>query len=159
MANQVLFYVVFLSQVLLISFFLPRQVLDIVRYVVKNYPPTSYPRLYPVSLDKAERAQRGYRNLNLLILGLGLALVAYGFYAPSEEMLGLDNKTVVFLFFMLQWSPLLIATTGGFTYFNLKRKPDSRTTRSAELRPRRLFDYVSPALVGLAAVVYFAFGG
>jgi len=157
MSGQILFYVVFLSQVLLISFFLPRQVLERVRYVVSTYPPSSYPRLYPVSLERVERAQRNYRNMNLFMLVLGLALVARGFYAPSEEMLNWDTTSVVFFYYLLQWSPLLIALTAGFTYFNLKRKPDARTKRRAELRPRRLFDYVSPALVGVAAIVYVAF--
>ena len=154
MSGQILFYVVFLSQVLLISFFLPRQMLERVRYVVSTYPLSSYPRLYPVSLERVERAQRNYRNMNLFMLVLGLALVARGFYAPSEEMLNWDTTSVVFFYYLLQWSPLLIALTAGFTYFNLKREPDARTKRRAELRPRRLFDYVSPALVGVAAIVY-----
>ena len=57
----------------------------------------------------------------------------------------------------IQWSPFIIATTAGFTYFNLKRRPDSRSTRRADLHPRRLFDFVSPALVGAAILVYLAF--
>ena len=157
MSDQILFYVVFLSQVLVISFFLPRQVLERMRYVVKNYPPSSYPRLYPVSLQQAQRAQRNYRNMNLLVLVLGLALIGYGFYAPSEEMLGWDTNTVVFLYYMLQYSPLMIALSAGFTYFNLRRKPDSRSVRRAELRRRGVLDYVSPGLIGAAVVVYVAF--
>lgn len=133
--------------------------LERLRYVVDRYPPDSYPRLYPVPLDQVRRAQRHYRNMNLLVLLLGLALVAYGFYAPRDEMLGWDTKTVIFLYYMLQYSPLMIATTAGFTYFNLKRAPDARTTRRAELRPRRLLDFVSPALLGTAVAVYVAFVG
>jgi hypothetical protein len=157
MYDQILFYIVFLSQILLISFFLPRQVLERLRYVVKHYPPESYPRLYPVPLRQVERAQRNYRVMNLLVLGVGLALVGYTAWTPSEELLGWDTKTVVFLYYMLQYSPLMIATTAGFTYFNLKRKPDTRSTRRASLRPRRLFDYLSPMLAGVAALVYVAF--
>ena len=37
------------------------------------------------------------------------------------------------------------------------RKANSRATRRAELQPRRLFDFVSPALLALAALVYVAF--
>ena len=51
----------------------------------------------------------------------------------------------------------LVAMTAGFTYFNLKRNTDSHTVRTAELRPRRLFDFVSPAVIGLATLVYVSF--
>ena len=50
---QMLFHVVFLSQVLLVSFYLPRKILGLVQHVVEKYPPSRYPKLYPVSLDVA----------------------------------------------------------------------------------------------------------
>jgi hypothetical protein len=37
------------------------------------------------------------------------------------------------------------------------RNTDSRTTRKAELQPRRLFDFISPKMIGLAVLVYLAF--
>ena len=37
------------------------------------------------------------------------------------------------------------------------REQDTRTTRTATLQPRRLLDFVSPVLVGVAAVVYLMF--
>jgi uncharacterized membrane protein len=42
-------------------------------------------------------------------------------------------------------------------FFSPKRKTDSATTRKADLRPRRLFDFVSPTAIGLALLVYVAF--
>ncbi len=108
-------------------------------------------------IDTAEKAQRNYRNMNLLALLAGLGLVFIGVYSPSEEMLNWDTISVLTIYMAVQYSALLIAATSGFTYFNLKRRIDSRTTRKAELHPRRLFDFVSPAMVGLAIVVYLAF--
>lgn len=84
MYQPFIFSIVLLSQVLLISYFLPRQVPQRLRYVVQNFPPERYPRLYPVALDKVERAQRSYRSLNFFVLVVGLALVAYTLYAPAE---------------------------------------------------------------------------
>ena len=155
--GQMLFYVVFLSQVLLISFYFPRQVLGRVRHVVENYPPSDYPRLYPVSLDVAKKAQRTYWNMNLFVLLAGIALVLVGLFWPSEEMLHWDSDSVLLIYLLLQYSPMIIAATPGFTYFNLMRRADSRTTRKAELRPRSLFDFVSPAVFGLAIFVYVGF--
>ncbi len=39
------------------------------------------------------------------------------------------------------------------------RKANSSTTRKAELQPRRLFDFISPTMFGMAILVYFAFIG
>ena len=157
MRGQILFYTVFLSQVVLISFYFPRVVLSRLRYVVETYPPSDYPRLYPVPMDVVERAQRNYRYMNLLALLAGLALVVIGVYSPSEDMLNWDSISVLGIYFLLQYSPMIIAATAGFTYFNLMRKTDSRSTRTAQLQRRRLFDFVSPTIVGTAIFAYFAF--
>lgn len=159
MTQHQLFYLVFLGQVLLISYFLPRRVLQRMRYVVQTYPRTEYPRLYPVSLDRVEAAQRSYRNLNGFALATGLALVAAGLLIPGEDMLGWDTLSVMTLYLMLQLSPLLIATRPGFTYFNPLRRKDTRTKRTAELAPRRLTDFVAPLAVAVALGLYafFAF--
>lgn len=159
MLTDYFFLAVFLSQVLVISYFLPRQVLERVRYVVGRYPPERYPRLYPVSLPRARRAQSYYRLANQAVMVIGIGLIASGILAGGGELLGWDTGTVLFLYFMLQYSPLMIATTAGFTYFNLRRKPDRRATRKAELRRRRILDYVSPMLLGTVAAVYVAFVG
>ena len=39
MQEQLMFYVVFLSQILLISFYFPRKVLQRIRFIVETYPP------------------------------------------------------------------------------------------------------------------------
>ncbi len=155
--GQTLFYFVFVSQILLLSFYFPRQVLRRLKYVVETYPPSEYPRLYLVPVDVREKAQRNYRNLNLLALLVGFGLVFIGVYSPSEEMLNWDSISVLALYMALQYSPMIIAASPGFTYFNVKRQMDARTTRKAELQPRRLFDFISPTVVGIALVVYVAF--
>jgi len=159
MQNQALFYFVFSCQVLLISFFLPRMVLKRMRYVLETYPPAAYPRLYSVSIESVERAHRIYRNLNGLALLVGVGLVAIGLYAPTEEMLGWDSSSVLAIYFFIQFVPLVVATSGGFTYFNPKRAADSRSTRKAGLNRRRLTDFVSPVTVGAAVFVQVAFVG
>jgi hypothetical protein len=155
--GQMLFYLVFLSQVLLISFYFPRKILGRVKHVVENYPPSAYPRLYPVSLDVAKKAQRTYWNMNLFALLAGIALVLVGLFRPTEEMLDWNTDSVLLIYLLLQYSPLIIASTAGFTYFSLMRKADSRTTRKAELRRRSLFDFVSPAVLSLAIFAYVGF--
>lgn len=157
MQSHHLFHFVFLSQILLISWLLPQRLLGRLRHLVDSYPPSTHPRLYPVPLATVEKTQRLYRNLNLVMLALGLALWTGAIYAPGEEMLGWDTMSVLGLYWFLQLSPLLLVLSPGFTYFNFKRKPDERSTRSAELRPRQLADFVSPQLLVLALLVYIGF--
>ena len=156
---QMLFHVVFLSQVLLVSFYLPRKILGLVQHVVEKYPPSRYPKLYPVSLDVAEKAQRNYWNLNLVALAVGMALLLISVLSPTEEMLDWNTTLVLTIYLMVQLLPAMIFiwSNPGFTYFNLKRTVDSTTTRRADLHRRRLVDFVSPTLLRTAIFVYLAF--
>ncbi len=148
---------VFLSQVLLISYVLPRQVLARMRRIVSSYPPATHPRLYPVSLDRVAAAQRTYDRLNRAALAVGLGVAVTDRLWPNGGWVDWDNELLLIGFLLLQLAPLLVARRAGFAYFNLQRRTDPRTTRSADLRPRRLLDHVSPALLVLAGFVYAAF--
>jgi len=148
------FYAIFLSQVLLISVYVPRQLLSRVRHVIEKYPPSTYPKLYPVPVNVVEKGLRTYRIMNLPILLIGMLLVLVGVFSPSEEMLRWDSQTVLMFYFLLQVCPLMLVERSGFKYFRLMRKANSRTTRKAELHPRRLFDFVSPTLVSMAIFSY-----
>jgi hypothetical protein len=153
---QVLFYTLFLSQILTVYVCFPRRILSRVRYVIKQYPPSTYPKLYPVPVEVVERRLGTYRLMNLGVLVVGLALVLRGLSSPTEEMLNWDSQSVLAIYFFLQMSPLLILERSVFKYFRLMRGVTPRTVRRAELQPRHLFDFVSPALVGVAIVSYVA---
>jgi len=60
MPDNILFYFVFLGQIILISFYFARKILSRMRYVVKTYPQSKYPKLYPVSLDIVEKFHPNY---------------------------------------------------------------------------------------------------
>ncbi len=156
MSNQTLFYLVFLSQVLLISFYFPRKMLKRMRHVIETYPPSTYPKLYPAPLDSVEKSQRTYRNANLFVLLIGLALVLVGVSSSSEEMLNWDNQSVLTIYLFLQYLPMMLLGRSELKQFALMRRASVRTARTADLRPRRLFDFVSPASVGIAIFLYIA---
>ena len=42
MREDILFHVVFLSQIILVSFFMPRKMLNRIKYVFETYPPSKY---------------------------------------------------------------------------------------------------------------------
>ena len=154
MPEYIAFYLIFSSQILLISYYFPRKMLNRMRYVIDKYPPSTHPKLYPVSIDTVEKGLSTYRMMNRFILLAGVALVLNGVYSPSDEMLNWDSQSVLLFYFMLQYSPLLVLGRFGVKYLSLMRKANSRTTRSAELHPRRLFDFVSHRLVYVAISTY-----
>ena len=76
MPEHIFFHVVFLSQILLISFYYPRKMLNRMRYVFERYPPSTYPKLYPKPIEYYKKSQRKYRIMNLSILLAGLLILA-----------------------------------------------------------------------------------
>ena len=200
---QTLIHLAFLSQVLLLSYVLPRQILGRMRHVVQTYPPREYPRLYPVGTDEMERTQRTFAWLNGGALAIGLAMVGTDLLRAGPGPIDWDNELVLVAYMLLQFAPLLVISSSrirsdrpaadrriphgphisaavfgrgrpvpggrrrnrellvmrstGFTYFNLERPADTRSTRVATLRPRRLLDYAPPLLLALAVLTYGGF--
>lgn len=124
------------------------------KYLFDNYPPSIYPKLYPDSIESYHRARRNFRLLNALILVAGLLIVVALYVVPHDADLG---NVISFGYFMLQFSPLMLLELSSFKEFKKMRKANSSTSRKANLRPRRLLDFVSPAAFGTAVFTYFAF--
>lgn len=154
MPEHTLFHLVFLCQVLLISFFYPGRILRRMKYLFDTYPPSTYPKLYPRPIESYERTRRTYRIVNHFILALGLAILAVLFgYSRSGEW----DHAIAAWYFLLQCVPVMLLDLSSLRESRLMRRANSRTTRTAELQPRRLFDFVSPGLVATAIVTYVGF--
>ncbi len=69
---------------------------------------------------------------------------------------GKITRLIPVIFGLIQFLPLIGMEISDFNQLKLMRKADLRTTRMAELRPRRLFDFVSPAILSMAIVMYIA---
>ncbi|MCG8607739.1 hypothetical protein MJD09_22490 [bacterium] len=125
-----------------------------IQYVVEKYPPSKYPKLYPKPIEYYEKARRYYKNINSFILLAGLLLLAM---LVSESRSGEWDGAIVNTYFMVQFFPMMLMEIWSFKYYKLMRKTNSRTTRRAELQPRRLFDFISRTMMGMALLMYFAF--
>lgn len=160
MPHNILFYFVFLSQIILVSWYFPRKILSRVESVFVMYPPSEYPKLYPKPIEVYQKGQNIYRIINQVILAVGFMLMfALGLWDYSSD--GRVSDLLPFFYFMVQATPLMLMEVSGFAYFKLMRKADSRTRRKAELYPRRLFDFISPTIfvaaifMNIACILYY----
>lgn len=161
-AILLLFYAVFLSQIFLISYYFPMKIRSRILYVIKNYPPKEYPKLYPKPYDfYAEKAAKSslstYRNINLFIAAIGLGILVWALASGySPHPLGGD-EIFVMLYLLLQVAPILYAEIRTFKLYWGMREANVGGSRKAELNPRNLFDFISPAFVALAVLLYAGF--
>jgi hypothetical protein len=168
MSETLLFCLVFLSQVLLISLFFARRLASRMRYVLASCPPSTHPKLYALPLDWHERRLRIFTSLNRAILVAGLAIIVAlilatlngawdGAIVTPWSTSGEWDAAIVIPFFMLQMVPLVYAEVSGGTHNKAMAKAGPPPVRTAELRPRQLSDFISPAMLVTAALLYVAF--
>jgi len=157
MPNTLLFYIIFISQIGLISYYYPKKIVAKMNLIINNFPPENYPKLYPESLEKVNAIQRNYLRFNFIFLFIGIALLSYfGVFAPENTS---DNyfEGLPLMYGMLQFSPMIYLELLGSKQLKLMRNTDNRTNRKADLQSRRLFNYISPLLLGAAIFMYFTF--
>ncbi len=159
MTTQHIFSIVFFCQIVLISVYLPRVILSRMTQVMVSYPPSTHPRLYPRELSYYERKQRTFKWLSLAVamIGFGL-LIGLQVYESTWDFDDFGDA-VAFSYYLLQAIPFIWLDMSLRSELKMMRALNTRSTRTAELNPRRLFDVISPALLGAVVVVYLSLWG
>ena len=142
-----LFYVAFLSQILLMSYYFPNKLLARMRYVLTTYPPTTYPKLYPRPIEQYKMVQLAFKYVSRFILLLGfLILYATIFWVDHRTFAddGYISEIWPALYGMIQFLPLMVVEFSEFSHFKQMRNAHTPSKRIAELRRRGLTDLVSP---------------
>jgi hypothetical protein len=155
--KSLLFYAVYLSQVLLISLYLPSKLLGHARRLIETFPPADYPKLYAEPLATIDRKLRVYRNLNTGVLFIGLGLLAGAWlsdYRIAARYGAYPAMVAHATYSMLQVLPMVVFSLWGFAYFKRMRAAARGRIRTAELKARRFFEFVSPMLLGTAVAMY-----
>ncbi len=157
--TETLFYPIFLAQIALISWYLPGRMSAHMSAALEKYPPDQYPKLYPQSVDRYIIGQWRYRLVNnaiaivgLVVVGLMLFVVDHSTFADD----GFISEAWPAFYGMLQFLPLLFLEFSASGQMKLMRENNESTKRSADLQPRRLFDYVSPRLLLVAVIAALA---
>ena len=153
------FYLVFLGQILLISWYFPRKLLDRMQRVLETYPPSAYPKLYPRPIEDYKVAQWKFRAVNRVILAVGFAVLFALMFLIDHSTFADDgyiSEAFPAAYGMLQFLPLMAMELSEFSHLKLMRKAYTSTIRKAELSRRGLFDYVSPVLFSITLSFFAA---
>ncbi len=159
MSDSILLYIVFVSQIFVISYLLPTKLYQRAREIMARYPAQEYGKLYPISVEEIEQKICRLVLISKVVMGIGVGIVAHGLYYQSQQMLGWDSQSVIMIFYMLQITPLVLLAVFSERYFKKMRQLNDSTIRKAQLMPRRVENYAPKSLLNLAAAVYISFVG
>ena len=154
MPSTILFYTVFISQIIALSYYIPKKMFARMQYVFETYPPAEYPRLYPKDTGYYDSYNRRFKLANILIFTLGFVIIIASEGLGYELKLG-AGKLVVLVYAMLQFMPMIILELSEYKRFKLMRRLKIDTTRSADLKPRGFLDFISPVLLSAAVIMLF----
>lgn len=154
MLEQNLFSLAFLSQIVLVSIFIPSRIVRRMSFVFETYPPSTHPLLYPKPFEHYVAKRQRYVVANYVIAALGLLALGFSLLEPRGREI---MNGMAFLFFMVQISPLMWMEGSIRNELKLMRSVNPVTTRTAGLNPRKLFDVLTPALFWTTVIVYLGF--
>ena len=152
-----LFYIAFISQIFLLSYYLPNKLLARMRYILETYPPEMYPKLYPWPIEKYKAAHLRFKYFTRFVLLLGLLILFAVMFWVDHSTFADHGFISVFwpaAYGMIQFLPLMAVEFSEFSHFKQMRKANSTTRRTAELRRRGLTELVSPGLVGMTVLLF-----
>lgn len=154
MIDSYITYAALISQILLLSYYYPKQIMDRINYILGNYPAATHPKLYPLS-NGEQNAQKGLRIYKRMTYSTGII----GIIALITAII--NNITIVapvaFGFAMLQFVPILITEISEFKYYKLMQSQNRSSKRSARIKPRRFFDYIAPWKFAIAAIMLLGY--
>lgn len=153
-----LFYIVFLGQILLTSYFVPKLILGRIDRLLTTYPPATHAKLYPRSVEYYRMGRTVFKWANRLVFLLGFVML-YGAYTLDHGTFADDgyiSEAWPAAYGVIQFLPLMALELFGFRQLTWMRAANTSGKRKADLRPRRLFDYVSPGLLALAVAMFVA---
>jgi hypothetical protein len=153
---ELIFYLAFFSQILLISVYYPKQIMKRMIYVFKHCPFETHEKLYPKGYEKAIEGEVTFKLLNVVTTVIGvLLLIALVIITLNGNMQLSKINFVPMVYGMLQAIPFFVMEVSALKQFKLMRNRNSDTKRQAELNPRSMFNYVSPIRFFAAMLMFF----
>ncbi len=154
------FLAAFAVQILATSVLYPAWFVSYVRSQTAHLPLERLAELYPgVDIGQVqERFLKRYRALHTGIAVLGLLLLAgLCAYLQNPDWDGGKVTAPITVYFLVSQAPLALVIGLGVRFNKEHRHASEQRKRKAELRPRGVFDFVSPFAVFLAVLSYLLF--
>jgi len=145
----------FAVQVVAMSVLFPTRLINYARAKDAEYPDEVFATLYP-GVDRqiaTTRFWNRFRAAHLTIAVVGFVLLAW--MASNMDFLAQARATLFpVLYFLLQLLPLLFLVVIAIRHIPRLRTSLQAPRRTAVLKPRRLFDFVSPLRVFVEVSIY-----
>jgi hypothetical protein len=153
---ELIFYIAFFSQIWLISYYYPKRILGRMHYIFEHCPADKYAKLYPKGYEKTLEGKTLYKLLNVIILTIGFVILISFVVANQLGNIKLEHFSFLpFAYGFLQAVPFLLLEVSAVKQLRLMRNLNVQTKRQADLSPRNVFTYVSPARIFSAVVMFF----
>jgi hypothetical protein len=151
---NILFYIVFLAQVLLISAIVPYLVRRRLRRVLDAFPATTHPQMYPrpLSTYRTGLVLFAWFNRLLLLTGLVLLVIVYRVHGTDSPI----PESWPAFFGGVQFLPMLVMDLFCLNLFRRLREIRPVKQRSASLAPRHLANFLPRWVLALAVAMMVA---
>ena len=153
--HNIYFYLIFIVQIFLISWYFPQLIVRRMQTVLEKYPASEFPKLYTKPEESFRKKQNNFAKVNQVLLVVGFSLlsaIVMWDYKTNEEI----SPMVPWAYFMLQMMPMMWLEVSEYKYFKSMREADTSTRKAANIRPRHLFDFISKRLL-ITALAFMAF--
>ncbi|MDN4502760.1 hypothetical protein QX776_10110 [Alteromonadaceae bacterium BrNp21-10] len=153
MPDNILFYLLFSTQLILLSYYYPSKIIKRIRLVHQLCPRETHPRLYSQANVNYDKGLQKYRLANAIILVLGVVLMFFVGYWDSQSV-GKTGEAFPIFFGLFQFMPFFFMEFLGFKELRNMRNNDQRKIKKADLKPRLFSQYAPMNLVGLTIASY-----
>jgi hypothetical protein len=144
--QRILFAAVFASQIIVLSFYVPRRWRRCHALMFTRYPAEEYPRLYPVPREKMERRLALAMPLHLAIGSISAITLVVGLLRAADS---LELARRMFTCLLFQILPAYLSMFLMLRVAKAFRAMPPPSVRSVELRPWRAVDFISPPWIAL----------
>lgn len=147
-----LFILVFCSQLILMSYYIPRKILQRMRFVIEHLPPSVYPKLYNGENSTMQSTYQRLAWFNRLMLVVGGLIIGYLLFATEQQMVE-GYLWIIFGFGMLQAMPVVLMDFACLKQYKAMRDSELNTKRKVNLNRKSIFNHTSPQLLALTGAV------
>lgn len=151
-SHNIYFYLIFIVQICLVSWYFPMLFLIRMSTVLEKYPASEYPKLYIKSENSFRKKQIKFDRVNRILLIVGFSLlsaIVMWDYKTTDEL----SPMIPWAYFMLQMMPMLWLEVSEYKYFKSMRNDNTSSKKAANIRPRHLFDFVSKTMLSFVLIM------